>query len=234
MRLRSLCAALAGAFTLLTATAASAQTAPVPSAPAPAQPAPPARPRPDNRIPLFAIDARGMFAALGDDELTRTSLFIPVEQMKSKAFGLQLGAHAYPWRGQAMALGIGAEAVMAGNSFETVNVTTLKPTGTIYDRRLRGVSGQVSLNFGHQAGWSYITAGLGSMTLESYLDTLLPDGLSQSAFNYGAGARWYTYDHLAFTLDLRFYATPPAPATPNTAARLRHTIFVMSAGVSIK
>ena len=54
------------------------------------------------------------------------------------------------------------------------------------------------------------------------------------AINYGAGARWYTYDHLAFTLDLRFYATQPTPATANTAPRLRHAVFVMSAGVSIK
>ena len=183
---------------------------------------------------MFAADARGMFAALGADELTRTSLFIPAEQMKSKALGLQLGAHVYPWRGQSMAFGIGAETVMAGNSFETVDTTTLKPTGTIYNRRLRGLSGQLSLNFGHKSGWSYITAGIGSMTFESYLDKLQPDGLAQSAINYGAGARWYTYDHLAFTLDLRFYATQPTPATANTAPRLRHAVFVMSAGVSIK
>jgi hypothetical protein len=229
--MRFLSSALVGLVTLVLAAPAWAQT-PAPPAPTPA--AAPARAVPDNRIPVFAADARGMFASLGEDTLTSASLYVPTGQMKSKAFGVQLGAHVYPWRGKAMALGVGGEAALVSNSFETVDTTTLKPTGTIYNRNLEAYSVNVSLNFGKKNGWSYLTAGYGPVTFASYLSTLTRDDISDKGLNYGAGARWFKYDHLAFTVDLRFYATPPANATLNTAPRLRNTVFVMSAGVSIK
>jgi hypothetical protein len=90
------------------------------------------------------------------------------------------------------------------------------------------------MNFGHKLGWSYLTLGYGPTTFESYLTALTPDGLSAATLNYGAGARWFNFDHMAFTVDMRFYATNPALATLNTAARSRQKVFVMSAGISIK
>jgi hypothetical protein len=194
----------------------------------------PARPLPDNRIPIAVVDARGVFARLGQDPLTATGLVTNVLDMSSKAFGLSGGVHVYPWRGRSTAFGVGAEAIFARNSFEPIDATTAKPGGTVYNRRLSGVSAQLSMNFGHKLGWSYITAGYGPNTFESYLATRTPDGLHDATLNYGAGARWFNYDHLAFTFDMRFYATNPALATPNTAARSRHKVFVMSAGISIK
>ena len=52
--------------------------------------------------------------------------------------------------------------------------------------------------------------------------------------NFGGGARWFNFDHLAFTIDLRFYRTRAAVATPNTAARDNKSVMVMSAGFAIK
>lgn len=188
----------------------------------------------DNRIPIAAADLRAVSASLGQDTSTATSLFVTATDMKARALGLVAGAHVYPLRGKAVALGIGGEVLMAGNSFEPINATTLKPGGTVYSRRLRAYTAQVSGNFGHRLGWSYLTVGFGPTSFESYLSKLQPDGLRPATLNYGGGARWFNFEHLAFNLDLRFYATKPAVATANTAARERHRVLVMSAGVSIK
>jgi hypothetical protein len=214
---------------LIAASPARAQTSP-------ARPARPARPAIDNRIPIAAVDARGVFSFLGKDPITATGLFLAPENLPSKAFGLEGGAHIYPVRGRAWALGVGAEAIVVRNSFEPIDPTTKKPTGDVFKRRLRGVSGQLSVNFGHKAGWSYLTAGLGPMSFESYLEktTLVPDGLRTTTLNFGGGARWFNFDHLAFTVDMRFYRTKAALATLNTAARSSHSVLVMSAGMSIK
>ena len=101
-------------------------------------------------------------------------------------------------------------------------------------RRLNGVSGQVSLNFGRGAGWSYVTVGSGPFKFESYLDEAVPDGLGTTTINFGGGARWFTRSHLAFTVDLRFYLTDPATATTFTAARVRKRMLLFSAGISVK
>ncbi len=104
------------------------------------------------------------------------------------------------------------------------------------------MSGQVSLNFGHKLGWSYLTVGAGPLAFESYKEVsataptaaTMPDGLRARTVNFGGGARWFNVAHLAFTVDLRFYLTPAALATPNTAPRDKHKVFVMSAGIAIK
>ncbi len=217
---------MAALLGLIAASPARAQTSP----------ARPATPAIDNRIPLAALDLRGVFAFLGKDPITATGLFLAAENLPSKAFGLSGGAHVYPVRGRAWALGLGAEAIVVRNSLEPIDLTTKKPTGDVFKRRLRGVSGQLSLNFGHKAGWSYLTAGLGPMSFESYLEktTVIPDGLRTTTLNFGGGARWFNFDHLAFTIDMRFYRTKAAIATLHTAPRDSHSVVVLSAGMSIK
>lgn len=223
-------ALLAALIFLIAGLPARAQTAP----------APPARPAIDNRIPIAAVDARGTFAQLGQDAITAAGLFtglsLTAADLPSKGFGLAGGAHVYPLRGRAWAFGVGAEAMFARTSFKPVDPATKQPTGDVFRRRLQGVSAQLSMNFGHKAGWSYITAGYGPMSFESYLENAAsaPDGASEKTLNYGGGARWFNTDHLAFTVDMRFYATNPSNATLHTAARQRHTVLVMSAGLSIK
>lgn len=187
----------------------------------------------DNRIPLFAIDARGTFAMLGQDPLTATGLSTTAATLPSKGLGGVAGAHVYILRRQTFALGIGGEAMLSRAKRELTDIEG-KPSGTVIQRRLRALSTQVSLNFGHRNGWSYLTAGFGPTSFESYLEGATPDGLRPASLNFGGGARWFNTEHLAFTADMRFYATKPALATPNTAARSRRNVIVLSAGVSIK
>lgn len=191
-------------------------------------------PKKDTRIPIFVVDARGVFGRIGQDETTAKGLSTTAVNLPATALGGAGGAHLYLWRGKSMALGVGGEAILARGSHALPDAVTLKPSTTVINRRLRGASGQLSLNFGHRAGWSYLTAGLGPTSFESYLAGTTPDGLRPTSLNFGGGARWFNWEHLAFTADLRFYSTKPALATPNTAARLRKNLLVFSAGISIK
>jgi hypothetical protein len=204
------------------------------------QPAPQAPPEPrivrtatDTRLPIAVVDVRGVLARLGQDATTATGLSTTMLELPASAFGAAGGAHAYVWRGRLMALGIGAEGILARASRALLD-STGKETGTVINRRLRGASAQLSLNFGRRQGWSYLTAGMGPTSFESYFDGKTPDGLRPASLNFGGGARWFNWEHLAFTADIRFYATKPALATPNTAQRLRKNLIVFSGGISLK
>lgn len=227
MRLTRLTLAIVAAL-VLAAAPASAQS------PAPAQTSPAATPqKKDSRIPLFVVDARGAFARLGQDATTATGLGATALELPASGIGAAAGAHAYVWRGQTMALGFGGEAIFARASRELLG-TDGKATGKSINRRLRALSGNLSLNFGRRAGWSYLTAGIGPTSFESYYAGTTPDGLRPASLNFGGGARWFNWEHLAFTADLRFYQTKPALATPNTAPRVRKNLIVFSGGIAIK
>jgi hypothetical protein len=190
-------------------------------------------PKKEPRIPIVVVDARGVLARLGQDKTTAKGLSISEFDLPATGLGVSGGAHVYVWRGKSMAFGVGGEAILARGKHALID-SSGKKTGTEIDRRLRGVSGQLSLNFGHRDGWSYLTAGLGPTSFETYLAKAVPDGLRPVSLNFGGGARWFNWPHLAFTADLRFYLTKSAPATPNTAARLRKNVVVFSGGIAIK
>jgi hypothetical protein len=202
------------------------------SSPAMAQTAP--RPQPDRRLPIMVLDGRGVFTRLGRDKLTAASLGLDPLVLPATGLGLTGGVHLYPIRGKTVSLGVGAEVLTAVAKFEPVDATTLKPTGEVYRRRIRAASGQLSLNFGHKAGWSYLTMGYGPLSFDSYKEPATPGDVGSMTLNYGGGARWFDNPHLAFTIDLRFYATRPEPAAVGTAPRERHKVFVLSAGFAIK
>ena len=196
-------------------------------------PVPVTAPKRDTRIPIFVVDARGVFGRIGQDATTAAGLSTAALALPATGLGMAGGAHMYLWRGKAMALGVGGEALLARARRELTD-STGKPTGTVINRRLQAISGQLSLNFGRRAGWSYLTAGIGPTSFESYLGSATRDGLRPASLNFGGGARWFNWEHLAFTADLRFYATKPALATPNTAQRVRKNLVVFSGGIAIK
>jgi hypothetical protein len=103
-------------------------------------------------------------------------------------------------------------------------------------QRLLSLSPQVSLNFGHREGWSYISAGMGPMVFETYQGELPPAEAPPRAMtiNMGGGARWFITSHVAFCFDVRFYLTKPEAATPSHPGRQRTRLMVMSAGVAFK
>jgi hypothetical protein len=184
-------------------------------------------------IPWLALDARAGFASIGRDTTTATDLGVSSADLPARARTLVLGAHLYPFRRGKLKLGIGGEAHLGSASNQRKD-TAGDPVGPEIHRRLKGISGQISLNFGTGTGWSYLTAGSGPFKFESFLDDGVPDGVGTTTLNFGGGARWFGRSHLGFTVDLRFYLTRPANPTVITAGRARERVLLFSAGISLK
>ena len=187
-------------------------------------------------LPVFAADLRGFYAGLGQDPVTAADLGVDADQLPARGWGGVAGAHVYPLRGRSFALGIGGEVMMARGRAQQVNPATGEEVGIIVRQRIVGMSPQVSLNFGHREGWSYLSAGMGPLSFESYLGDELPSEAppKKPTINMGGGARWFLNSHLAFTLDVRFYLTRPEDPTGPFPGRQRTRLLVMSAGVGIK
>jgi hypothetical protein len=195
--------------------------------------APAAAQQSQERLPPFVFDARGTLARLGQSETTAGSFAIAPDELPSRGFGLVGGLHVYPIRSRGFALGIGGELLLTRSKSQSADATGTA-TGPAIVRRLESLSGQVSFNFGHRTGWSYLSGGMGPVNFDSYLEGQTPDGLRPLTLNYGGGARWFNLDHLAFSVDVRLYATKPANPTLVVAERKRQTVMVISAGISIK
>ena len=219
-------------FVLFASTASAQVLTPPPAVPTPT-PTPTVEPLKPKPLPVLVIDARGGFAGLGQDTTTALDVGVLATDMSGKAKTFVVVAHFYPFRGGGFKLGIGAEASRGVASNQALDSTGNK-VGPIIRRRLEGLSGQLSLNFGKGKGWSYITVGSGPMKFETYLDDAKPTRAGETTLNYGGGARWSFASHLALNLDLRMYLTRPAESTLDGASRARKRIALLSAGISIK
>jgi hypothetical protein len=187
------------------------------------------------RLPPFVFDARGVFAFLGTDPVTSTSLNVTVDDLAGHGLGLNGGVHVYPLRRPNWALGLGGEVLLAGATkqrFDPIDPTV--ELGPEVHRQIRSLSGQLSFNFGHRHGWSYLTAGIGPLRFDTHLPPSVPDGLKPMTQNFGFGARWFSTPHVALNVDMRFYLTQPANATLLVGGRERATVTVISAGISLK
>lgn len=203
-------------------------------------------PDPDHRpIGRFTADVRGAFVGYPDDPGLATFLGVTQEDLASRGLGLVLGGHVYPLRlGRYVALGVGGELLFSRGG------KTLAPDDNDEDgvaqaprvkARLSAVSPQFSLNFGGRQGWSYLSGGMGWSTFSSEVETETPatsiatgDAPRARTINYGGGARWFMKQHIAFTLDLRFYAISPQEATPTRPSLQRMRLVTLSAGVAFK
>jgi hypothetical protein len=193
----------------------------------------PAQAQQSDKLPLFVADARGAVVPFRNDTATSTSLGISSLDLPGHGLGVVGGAQFYPLRTHRFAFGVGGEFLFASGVRQTTDEAG-NLAGPEMHRRLESQSVQVSLNFGHRQDWGYLTVGAGPIRYDTYRDGATPDGPSQVSGNFGLGGRWFTTQHFAFTLDLRFYATPSSMGTAVVGARLGQTLVVVSAGVGIK
>jgi hypothetical protein len=213
---------MATTIVLASATMAGAQDAPPPPGTQP--------------IGRFAVDVRVAFPKFKQDLTTASRLGVTAENLPARAFGLVFGAHVYPTRIGRMTLGLGGELLVSGRS------RTVKPTteggdeGPTVNTRFSALSPQVSFNFGKRDGWSYVSGGIGwsTFTVEREDDPLPAPESRTKTINYGGGARWFATRHLAFAVDVRFYAVNPQVATATRPAFPRMTLLVLNAGVGFK
>lgn len=195
----------------------------------------------------FAVDVRGVFARHKQEPSVATDLGVTPGNLPTRSFGFLGGAHVYPLHAGKITIGFGAHLLVARGSRTleappaatgTTTGTTTTPTNVTYgtvQRRFTAFAPEVSLNFGHRSGWSYISGGLGRSKL--YLqraDAPVTDAPSRQTINYGAGARWFNTHHLAFAVDVRWYSVAQQLATATLIAQPRTTLLVLSGGISLK
>jgi hypothetical protein len=182
------------------------------------------------------LDMRVVFAGFGEDAVTAQDLDIEPVAMPARGRGLVGGLHLYPVRTGGFALGIGGEFMLArGAETPPDDEDPLTPEGVTIRRRLQSLSGQLSINFGHRDGWSYLTAGMGPMVFQTYAGDEAPEDPNRKmTINMGGGARWFLSRHVALNLDLRFYLSRPDVRVGDNPARERRRMIMMSAGFAFK
>jgi hypothetical protein len=146
--------------------------------------------------------------------------------------------HVYPVRRPGFALGLGGDGLWARARAPVVDLDGIA-TGERLVRQVQGLSGLVSLNFGHADGWSHISAGAGPLRFANTLSGTGAEPETGSSpylltVNAGAGARWFLSRHIAVMFDIRFYFTRAEAASPNAAGRQAQRLVLLSAGLAIK
>jgi hypothetical protein len=191
-------------------------------------------------LPTFVADIRGMLARHRAEPSVATDLGVASANLPTRGLGLVGGVHVYPLHSKRVTLGLGGNMVIARGSasLDTVDATTKVTTKSPTVRRhFTAFSPEISLNFGHRNGWSYISGGLFGRS-KLYLDRAdkpATDAPYRRTLNYGGGARWFTTDHVAFSVDFRWYSVTEQPATSTgVVLQPRTTLLVLSGGISIK
>ncbi len=146
-----------------------------------------------------------------------------------RSFGLDGGATVFVGPGRHRRLGLGVGTVVAQG-----RATGLDPAPTVTSR-VMAVAPHGSMNFGHRLGWSYLSLGVGAAHVTSEVAgvTEAPSKWS-TALHYGGGARWFVTRHIAVSLDLRFWALMPRPASDDRPSAPATTRVAFSAGLGFR
>jgi hypothetical protein len=191
---------------------------------APAAGQTPARPGP------WVLDVRAVTSAVPTDTTfypTLSSTIVP-----SRGFGADLGGHVYLFNLGPTRVGVGAAIMLVRATATSPSTMDAESTaGQHLTLTMHVVAPQISFNFGSQDGWSYLSAGMGTGSVNTQATVTSP-GTQESgrlrAVNFGGGARWFIKPRVAFGLDLRAYQIAAGNGTP------RFTVFAVGAGLSIR
>ena len=187
-------------------------------------------------IGRFAVDLRGIFARHKVEPDIAKGLEVETVNLPVRSFGLAGGAHVYPWRSSKMTLRRAASRRCArqphsilGADGKPTMPATKSPT---VRRHFTSIAPEFSLNFGHRNGWSYISGGMfgRSKLYADRLDKPQTDAPMRKTLNYGGGARWFTTDHVAFSVDFRWYSIAEQPTATGIVFQPRTTLLVLSGG----
>lgn len=187
----------------------------------------------------FVIDLRGAFARHKAEPSVATDLGVPAATLPTRTLGIVGGLHVYPLRGRRVTLGVGGTVAMTrgSRSLETDGEGVEEPASSPAVRRtFTTFSPEVSLNFGHRNGWSYISGGMFGRS-KLYLereDAPVADAPYRKTLNYGGGARWFNNERLAFSVDFRWYSVAEQPASAGRIAQPGTTLLVLSGGIAIR
>ena len=159
----------------------------------------------------------------------------------TRGWGADVGAHVYVLRFRGGAVGVGATWLTARGSAapEAAPGTTAPASGPALRTRVTAMAPQISINFGHMLGWSYLSAGLGRTRVRSEVTGpgVLPAALEAEGvktLNFGGGARWFLNDHLGVGFDVRWHKLSLVPASGTHPGAPRASLLVAGAGIVLK
>jgi len=188
--------------------------------------------QPREPISLYVLDIRGTTLSLPTTDGWTPTVASGVD-VPGRGLGIDVGAHVYPLRLGPVTIGVGGAWTRVAGSYEPGE--TAPAAARAVTTTFTGLVPQLSFNFGHRLGWSYLSGGVGRSLIES-----VPDGVTALAeewsktVNYGGGARWFVRDRVAFSLDLRFHQLSPRPPTATRPGGGRIKQLALSAGVSFR
>lgn len=199
---------------------------------------------PPPKIGPFVVDLHGIAPKFGDDANLALSRALSQAEMPGLGLGLSGGAHVYLPKVLGIVFGVGGEALISRSSFQPPDPVTDATTGKVTRSTLRpvtetfrSISPQLSLNFGHGNGWSYLSVGLGRSQWSIVLDGREAGPIDEEIFhtiNYGGGARWFMKKHLAFSLDVRFHEIDNSTPVPGLSGSPHTLLLIIGAGISVR
>ena len=196
------------------------------------------------RRPWFALDLQGAWVGLPTAEgwvptVTATT------PLPGRAWGVAGGATVYPLRMGVVTLGLGVSMHTGKSTSDPLMSTATAtapavPTTTTATTQITSMLPQVSINFGHKLGWSYLSAGYGRSKVVSSAEAFgtmpaqaVPEAWN-GAINFGGGARWFMKPHLGAGFDVRFTKLGSRGETDVLPAAKRTQMFTISVGISIQ
>lgn len=145
-----------------------------------------------------------------------------------RGFGGEAGTAVFLGPGRSRRAFAGVTAMLAQGRATGADAPTVTT-------RLRLAAPHLGVGFGHGDGWSYVSIGAGAASVRSDAsDEAASEAPWGLAFHYGGGARWFLRDHVAFALDLRFWALTPRAATATRVSGAATTRIALGAGLSFR
>ena len=215
----------------------------------------------DEPIGRYVVDFRGSTINLGrNDELARVRR-LRANQLPARGIAVDLGGHFYFLRLGPVTFGLGASFLSTVAHQPVVEPMPEDPTpggfppftpqepmpddeeeemepiieGLPVTSRFTAISPQITFNFGHRNGWSYLGGGLGTSRLNVYpQQPTTPVQRGSRTLNYGGGARWFLTPNVALSVDLRFYAISPIEQLGEQPGSPRMTLMAANVGVSVR
>ena len=216
----------------------------------------------DEPIGRYIIDLRGSTINLSQNEELAGLRRLRGAQLPPRGIAVDLGGHFYFLRWGAVTFGVGASLLSTAAHLAPVEPMPGEPVapmpvrpapvepmpgeltpeemeplieGATVTSRFTAISPQISFNFGHRNGWSYVGGGLGTSRLNVYPEQpTTPLQRGSRTLNYGGGARWFLTPNVALSLDLRFFAISPIEQLGEQPGSPRMTLMAANVGVSIR
>ena len=197
-------------------------------------------------LPWFAIDLHAASVGLPTAEGWIPVPVIGDTPLAGRGFGASAAATAYPFKLGIMTFGFGAAIASGSGKGEALTITTgsgsdaVTVVTPVFRTQALHVVPQVSINFGHKLGWSYLSAGVGMSRIAASADAspttpqvTLPAAWNQ-ALNFGGGARWFMKRRLGAGFDVRFIKLGSRAESGDLPSARRTQMITFSAGITLQ